>query len=110
MNCSAETEKIEWNSANEAGDFQSMAVTAHSEQSYFRGLSLIELGRFREAAALFNEFKAFAKSDLKKTAKIDYFATSLPLLLVFEDDLDAVHQRTLQALLELARRGLMQVT
>lgn len=96
-------------SANEAGDFQSMAVTAHSEQSYFRGLSLIELGRNQEAAALFNNLEAFAWKELEKTAKIDYFATSLPLLLVFEDDLDAVHQRTLQALLELARRGLMQV-
>jgi hypothetical protein len=67
------------------------------------------LKRTREASALFNNLKAFAKSDLKKTAKIDYFATSLPLLLVFEDDLDAVHQRALKALLELAEKGLIQV-
>ena len=39
-------------SAVEAGDFSDMAVTAHSPLSYFRGLSLRELGREDEAAGI----------------------------------------------------------
>ncbi|MFT5471895.1 MAG: hypothetical protein ACI856_000209 [Kiritimatiellia bacterium] len=37
---------------------------------------------------------------------IDYFATSLPLLLVFEDDLNARQQQILDKLLTLAELGL----
>ncbi len=39
-------------------------------------------------------------------AKIDYFATSLPLLLVFEDDLDQAKNDHANDLLDLARAGL----
>ena len=93
-------------SANEAGDFQAMAVTEHSELSYFRGLSLIELGREAEAQALFEDFKRFAEGELNGQAVIDYFATSLPLLLVFEEDLDQAKQAHANKLLRLADQGL----
>jgi tetratricopeptide (TPR) repeat protein len=93
-------------SANEAGDFQAMAVTAHSELSYYRGLSLIELGRTREAQALFEDFMAFAGRELAAEAKIDYFATSLPLLLVFEDDLNQCKRKNAEYLIALAKNGL----
>ncbi len=93
-------------SAKEAGDFQAMAVTEHSELSYYRGLSLIELGRDAEAKALFENFKAFAEGELKREAVIDYFATSLPLLLVFEEDLDQAKQAQANKLLRLANQGL----
>ncbi len=96
-------------SAIEAGDFQSMAVTEHSELSYFRGLSLMELGRVAEAQALFEDFKRFAQSELESEAQIDYFATSLPLLLVFEDDLDQAKQAHANELLRLAEQGLLLI-
>ena len=96
-------------SANEAGDFQAMAVTEHSELSYFRGLSLIELGREAEAQALFEAFRAFAEGELQGTATIDYFATSLPLLLVFEEDLGQAKQAHANTLLGLAEQGLALV-
>ena len=83
-----------------------MAVTEHSELSYYRGLSLIELGRDAEAKALFENFKAFAEGELKREAVIDYFATSLPLLLVFEEDLDQAKQAQANKLLRLANQGL----
>lgn len=92
-------------SASESGDFQAMAVTEHSELSYFRGLSLFELGRDAEALALFKELAAFARRKLASQAKIDYFATSLPLLLVFEDDLDQLQKRHAEHLLGLAEAG-----
>jgi len=75
-------------SASERWDFQAMAVTEHSEFSYFRGLSLIKLGRTAEAKALFEDLKSYAEREHSIKSEIDYFATSLPLLLVFEDDLD----------------------
>lgn len=65
-----------------------MALAEHSELSYYRGLSLLELGRTHEARALFEDFKVFAECELETEAEIDYFDTSLPMLLVFEDDLD----------------------
>jgi tetratricopeptide (TPR) repeat protein len=96
-------------SANEAGDFQAMAVTEHSELSYFRGLSLIELDRGNEAKSLFEDLLAFAGRELETQAKIDYFATSLPLLLVFEENLDELKKRNAQHLSALAEQGLEQV-
>jgi hypothetical protein len=47
-------------SANEQGDFQAMAVTEHSELSYYRGLSLLELNRRDGAIKLFTDLKRFA--------------------------------------------------
>lgn len=95
-------------STHEAGDFQAMAVTEHSELSYYRGLSLIELGRHDDAAILFEDLKSFAQKELTTPAKIDYFATSLPLLLVFEDDLDQAKQNHARNLIDLAEQGLQQ--
>ena len=92
--------------AAEAGDFQSMAVTAYSELSYWRGLAMRELGREDDARALFEGMLAFAQAKKATPFKIDYFATSLPLLLIFEDDLEAVKNREMDKLIELAEQGL----
>lgn len=97
-------------SAGEAGDFSEMAVTAHSPLSYFRGLSLRELGRGNEATTLFVDFKAYALSKLNETARIDYFATSLPNLLVFDEDLQARRNAENHLLLALALHGLGDAT
>ncbi len=96
-------------SANEAGDFQSMAVAEHSELSYYRGLSMMELGRTDDAKCLFEDLKSFAERELQKPATIDFFATSLPLLLVFEDDLDKTRRQEMEHLIELAEQGLSEL-
>ena len=95
--------------ADEAGDFQSMAVTEYSELSYYRGLALAALGRKKDAKALFTDMKAFAEKGLKTPFKIDYFATSLPLLLIFDDDLEAVKNERMRNLVALAEKGLAAV-
>ena len=95
--------------ADEAGDFQSMAVTEYSELSYYRGLALAALGLKKEAKALFTDMKAFAEKGLKTPFKIDYFATSLPLLLIFDDDLEAVKNDRMRNLVALAEKGLAAV-
>ena len=95
--------------ADEAGDFQSMAVTEYSELSYWRGLALAALGRKKEANALFKGMKAFAEKGLKTPFKIDYFATSLPLLLIFDDDLEAVKNERMRNLVAFAEKGIAAV-
>lgn len=77
-----------WRAAAEfRGDFQGMEVRAFSEKTYYSALSMHQLGRREEAGALINDLEAYAKSLLTKRAKIDYFATSLPTMLIFEDDI-----------------------
>jgi len=93
-------------SASESGDFTEMAVADHSPLSYYRGLSLRALGRGDEASTLFEDLKSFGEAGLKETAKIDYFATSLPNLLVFDEDLQARRDAENHLLIALACKGL----
>jgi len=93
-------------SAGESGDFTEMAVTKHSPLSYFRGLSLRELGREDEARTLFDDLRAFGEAGLHTPATIDYFATSLPNLLVFDEDLKARRNAGHHLLIALACHGL----
>ena len=86
--------------ASESGDFQGMAVTAFSKLTFFKVLALRELGRESEAAAVLETMLAYAQSEMEVPAKIDYFATSLPNLLVFEEDPELVKRESLQQLLD----------
>lgn len=81
------------------GDFQQMAVQAYSEMTYYAALALLRLGRKRESRQLLRELLTYARRLARTPAKIDYFATSLPTMLLFADDLDA-RQRTRARLLE----------
>lgn len=90
----------------EAGDFSGMAVADYSPLSYYRGLALRALGREEEAQALFRALHAYAQGQLGQPAKIDYFATSLPNLLVFDEDLQARRDAETHLLLALASEGL----
>ena len=58
-----------------------------------------------EAKALFEGMRAFAEKGLATPFKIDYFATSLPLLLIFDDDLEAVKNERMRKLVALAEKG-----
>ncbi len=95
--------------ASESGDFQSMAVTEFSELTYYKALALHELGRSDEARCVLEAMLDYATQEQAVPAKIDYFATSLPNLLVFEEDLDAEKRNSLDRLIELARHGLEQL-
>jgi tetratricopeptide (TPR) repeat protein len=79
-------------SAEEAQDFQAMAVRLYSPYTYYRGLSLLALKRDLEAQQLFAALREHAEGVKKLPAKIDYFATSLPNMLVFDADLSRANQ------------------
>lgn len=93
-------------SAGESGDFSEMSVTAHSPLSYFRGLSLLALHRKDKAIELFHSLAEFAREGLAQTASVDYFATSLPDLLVFDESPQQRRDAEHHLLLALACHGL----
>ena len=64
-----------------------MSVKSFSEMPYYNALALKQLGRAREAEELLRSLLAYAKALAGQVARIDYFATSLPTMLLFEDDL-----------------------
>jgi tetratricopeptide (TPR) repeat protein len=82
--------KRHWTHAAEfKGDFQEMSVRLYTEMTQYSALSMEKLGRKAEATKLLHELHAYAGSLAKEQAKIDYFATSLPAMLLFEDDIQA---------------------
>lgn len=92
-------------SKNEKGDFIDMAVSTYSELTYYKALSLNELGETSMAQNLFAEIRKYGEAKLMEKAKIDYFATSLPLLLVFEDDIQKQNTINAKYLIALAEVG-----
>jgi tetratricopeptide (TPR) repeat protein len=92
--------------AEESGDFQRMAVTTFSELTVFKALALRELGRETEARQVLEAMESFARQEQTIPATIDYFATSLPNMLVFEEDLQESQHRRMANLLRLARQHL----
>lgn len=97
-------------SATEPGDFQDSSVVEFSESSYYSGLSLIELGQFHEARELFIGMIEHASAMVADNPRIPFFATSLPNLLVFDEDLKQVEVERRARLRELAERGLRNLT
>ncbi len=69
------------------GDFREMSVKAFSEMTYYNALALNRLDRGQEAEQLLRSLLAYAEDLVQQKAKIDYFATSLPAMLLFADDL-----------------------
>jgi len=79
--------------ANFTGDFSEMSVRAFSAMTYYSALSSQKLGRPAQAKRLFHDLLVHGRRLQKSPANIDYFATSLPTMLIFEDDLQ-FHQTT----------------
>jgi len=73
--------------ANFRGDFQEMSVKRFSEKTYFQAMSHRRLDKDVEATQQLKELLQYSKGLEQEEAKIDYFATSLPTMLLFDDDL-----------------------
>ncbi|HEY3339066.1 MAG TPA: DUF5107 domain-containing protein [Propionicimonas sp.] len=69
-----------------AGDFTGMSPTAYSENTYFSILAARRTGDGDRAAALVLGLAGHARTLRETPARIDFFATSLPTLLLFHDD------------------------
>jgi len=68
-------------------DFQEMAVRSFSEMTYYTALALKRLNRAEEAEKVRRSLESHAQGLLQHEVEVDYFATSLPAMLLFEDDL-----------------------
>lgn len=99
-----------WTKAAEfRGDFQEMAVQPFSELTYYQALALDRLGRREEAVQLLSGLREYAERLARTPAKIDYFATSLPTMLLFEDDLHARNTERADRFLSQAAAGLEEL-
>jgi tetratricopeptide (TPR) repeat protein len=70
------------------GDFQQMSVKRFSEMSFYSGKALQRLGAQEQAEQFFRDLLRYARQLAGQKATIDYFATSLPHLLLFDEDPD----------------------
>ncbi len=95
-----------WRKAAEFnGDFLGMEVRPISEKTFYSALSWRSLGQEEACASLLEDMESFATETLGSTAKIDYFATSLPTLLIFNDDLQARQEVSANLILAQAYYG-----
>ena len=92
------------------GDFRQMAVQTISAMSFWTAMAHLRLGREDEALMLLRQVLEYSLELEATEPKIDYFATSLPAMLLFDEDLprrnriDALFLRA-QALTGLGKTG-----
>ncbi|MDR0848277.1 MAG: DUF5107 domain-containing protein [Propionibacteriaceae bacterium] len=88
-----------WKRAAEfRGDFQGMEVLAYSDLTYYSVMALRRLGRDTEADSLRAGLAAYVEAQEQITPRIDYFATSLPTMLLFTEDVEGTQRRKLQVI------------
>ena len=80
--------------------------TGNSDMTFYKALALRELENESQAVLLLNQLLEFASRQIHATPTIDYFATSLPNFLLFDDDLKKRNQIHCQYLAGLAKLGL----
>lgn len=85
-----------------------MSVRVFSEMTYFSALSWRRLGRKAQATKLLRELLSYARDLESQTARIDYFATSLPTMLLFDADIQAAQTTTARFIQAQALLGLGQ--
>jgi tetratricopeptide (TPR) repeat protein len=77
-------------------------------QSYFQAMALKKLGNQEDAQAMFSRLAEYAEALRKIEPTIDYFATSLPNMLLFDEDLGKRNRIESLLLSALANHGLGQ--
>jgi tetratricopeptide (TPR) repeat protein len=92
--------------ARRFGNAASAPLDGQSVQSYFRGKAMLALGEEQAAHNVFSSLGEFAAIKMRTEPKIDYFATSLPNLLLFDDDIHKRNRIDSQLLSALAHEGL----
>ncbi len=101
-------EAMRWwqRAATQQGDFQRMSVQTVSEATLWSALALERLGKTDEAASLLRSVLDYADRLEKEDPAIDYFATSLPTMLLFDEDLRKRNRITANFLRAQAHFGL----
>lgn len=79
------------------------------DKIFYQGLAWLKLGEQEKAKVIFERFIRFAESHLDDKIRIDYFAVSLPDLLVFDQDLHLKNHIHCHYLIGLGHLGLGHV-
>ena len=103
--------RLHWErAATVRADFQQMQVHSISDTTYWSGKALAKLGRDDDARRVFRGIFEYSLKLEHQTPKIDYFATSLPAMLLFEEDLVLRQQISAKFLRAQALLGLGKVS
>lgn len=103
--------KENWLLASEGLDDPSPAMFYNDQQPdkiFYQGLALQKLNRAEEAAHRFQKLIEYGETHINDTIRLDYFAVSLPDLLIWEEDLDLRNKIHCYYLMGLGRLGLQQ--
>jgi len=79
---------------------------AQPDKIFYQGLAWIKLGAFSKAKNIFDRFIQFGNEHINEEIRIDYFAVSLPDLLVFDQDLNLKNKIHCRYLIGLGNLGL----
>ncbi|WP_256004342.1 DUF5107 domain-containing protein [Pedobacter deserti] len=80
------------------------------DKIFYQGLAWKKLNRHVQAERIFNKLIDYAAAHMNDDVKIDYFAVSLPNLLIFEDDLNVRNQAHCYFMQGLGYIGLGEMT
>jgi tetratricopeptide (TPR) repeat protein len=86
--------------ASFTGDFLGMSPRAFSDRSVHSVEALLRLGRRDDALKLYDRIVAWLESYAATPAAVDFFATSLPTMLLFVDDPRVAREAEVRALRE----------
>lgn len=81
---------------------------AKPDKIFYQGLALQKLGRMDEANGRFHRLISYGEKHLFDETKMDYFAVSLPDLLIWDDDLNMRNEIHCKYMMSLGYRGLNQ--
>ncbi len=98
-----------WEKASTGLSEPSPAVFYNDQQPdkiLYQGLALLKMGRKNEAHQRFQNLISYAKKHMEDEVKMDFFAVSLPDLMIFDDDLSRRNKIHCLYLLALGNLGL----
>ncbi|SFD17262.1 DUF5107 domain-containing protein [Algibacter pectinivorans] len=75
------------------------------DKIFYQGLALQKLGKLKEANIRFNNLLNYGKAHINDNVKLDYFAISLPDLLIWEEDLNVINKIHCNFLIGLGQLG-----
>ena len=79
---------------------------AKPDKIFYQGLALLKLGREEEARGRFNKLIGYGEKHLFDEVRMDYFAVSLPDLLIWEDSLQKRNEIHCKYMMALGHYGL----
>ena len=84
-----------WNKATIGLDEPGIALFYNDQQPdkiFYQGCACLKLNKKDSATAIFNKLISYGDKNMDNDVKLDYFAVSLPDLLIFETDLNLSHK------------------